>query len=221
MALLPQSLSGRIEFFESHLALWSTNATAIGSSAARIAAIAAQTEAARAAMTAQAEAQETAKSKTAALRQAVDALVDAGSVLFKEIRTKAATDGDTVYQLANIPGPATPGPIGELGKPTDIAATLSERGELLVTWKCTNPVGATGTVYQVWRQADGGELTYVGGTGAKEFTDTTIPQGTTKLVYQIQAVRSTSTGPWSLFNVNFGAASGTLATTMKPVRIAA
>ena len=46
-------------------------------------------------------------------------------------------------------------------------------------WKCSNPRGATGTVYQIWRQIGvTGELEYMGGVGEKKYTDSTVPPGT-------------------------------------------
>jgi hypothetical protein len=58
-----------------------------------------------------------------------------------------------------------------------------------------------------------GEFEYLGGSGAKEFIDATIPAGETALTYQIQAVRSTAVGLWATFNVNFGTNSAGGATT--------
>ena len=43
-------------------------------------------------------------------------------------------------------------------------------------------------VYQVYRRATAtGEFTYLGGSGAKTFVDSTIPAGSSQVTYQIQA----------------------------------
>ncbi len=221
MALIPQSINGKIQFFEAHISDWTTNAVAIGSSAPEVAAIAAKTEAARAALVAQETAQETAKTRTSELRQAVDALLDAGSDLIMKVRAKAATDGDGIYNLANIPPPALPTPKGAPGQCRDFKSVLNADGSVTTKWKCDNPAGATGTVYQLWRQLEGGEFTYIGGSGGKELTDNTIPAGTSSVTYQIQAVRSTAVGPWAQFNVNFGAPNGMVVTQTTPAKLAA
>ena len=49
-----------------------------------------------------------------------------------------------------------------------------------------------------------GPWVYLGGTGLKRITDVSVPAGATNLTYQLQAVRSTVTGPWAQFNVTFG-----------------
>lgn len=106
-----------------------------------------------------------------------------------------------------------PSPLPPPGTPNDFRVTLSADGSIELTWKCVHPRGSRGTLYQVFRRTtDDGEFAYVGGSGAKRFTDTTIPAGTTALTYQIRAVRSTSAGPWATFNVRFGASSGGTAT---------
>lgn len=105
----------------------------------------------------------------------------------------------------------TPSPMGDPGVCTDFRVTLNGDGTLLFKWKCKNPVGAHGTIYQIWRRIGGvGEFAYVGGAGQKEFLDATVPAGTTSLTYQIQAIRSTAAGPWVQFNVGFGQPSAGL-----------
>src|SRR4051812_32700914 len=130
MGLMPQSLVGKIQFCESHLADWAAHATQIGSSAPEITALQTKTEAARAALTAQETAQETARTKTAALRDAVNLMAIATADLIKKVRAKAATDGNTIYQLANIPAPATPSPKPAPGQPTDLKVVLTAIGAL-------------------------------------------------------------------------------------------
>ena len=100
-------------------------------------------------------------------------------------------------------------PVPPPGTPTAIRATLGGDGSLTLAWKCNNPRGASGTMYQVYRRATAaGEFTYLGGAGEKKFVDATIPAGAAQVTYQIQAVRSTAVGPWAQFNVNFGAVAG-------------
>jgi len=84
-------------------------------------------------------------------------------------------------------------------------------GAVTIKWKCTNPVGAGGTVYQIFRSLDAGAtFEYLGGTGGKSYTDQTIPPATAQVQYKLQAVRSSSVGAWALCVVKFGAGAATV-----------
>ncbi|HZZ42414.1 MAG TPA: hypothetical protein VFE58_05720 [Tepidisphaeraceae bacterium] len=104
---------------------------------------------------------------------------------------------------------ATPSPVAPPGTPSRFAVALSAGGALKVSWKCANPAGSAGTIYQVWRRVGAtGDFVYLGGSGEKNFTDETLPAGSAAVTYQIQGVRSTSVGPFAQFNVNFGTGTG-------------
>jgi hypothetical protein len=206
---MPPDKVGKIEFCENHTAPWTTNAVAIGTTAAAVTDLTTKTTAARAAFNAQQAAQQAAKAATNDFNLAVTAMAAAASDIIKQVRVKASTAGNSVYSLAEIPVPATPSPIGPLGTPQSFKVTLAQTGALELSWKCTNPRGATGTVYQLYRRIGAtGEFTYLGGVGEKKFMDDTVPAGSAQVQYQIQAVRSTSVGPWALFIVNFGVSGG-------------
>lgn len=203
MPIVPKSIADEIAFFENHNTPWSTNALAIGTTTAAVTALATQTAAARAAYNAQQAAQNAAKAATLTLKGAMDAMGIAGSDIIKSIKTKAATAGDSVYALAEIPAPATPSPVGPPGTPSDFKVALNADGSLKLTWKCTNP--GAGTIYQIYRRVGAsGEFTYLGGVGSKSFVDNTLPAGSSAVTYQMQAARSTAVGAWAQFNVNFG-----------------
>lgn len=206
MSVMPRKKYEKIQWCEGRIAGWTTNATAIGTTTAAMTALAAEIAAARAAATAAETARAAAEAATGALDEAVAKMDLSTQNLIKQVRVKADATGDpAVYQLAQIPAPATPEPVGDPGKPVDFTAVLSESGTLDINWKCKNPPRCTGVMYQVWRRIGGvGEFSYVGGSGQKQFTDATIPAGTTHLTYQVQGVRSTGAGPWSQFNVSFG-----------------
>jgi hypothetical protein len=95
-------------------------------------------------------------------------------------------------------------------------------GALEVKWKNTNPRGATGVVCQILRKLGvDGDFTYVAGVGDKKYTDNDVPAGTACVQYQIQAVRSTSVGPFALCAVNFGTGGGATVVEGKPAKLAA
>lgn len=103
-----------------------------------------------------------------------------------------------------------PSPRPVPGTPGDFTVELRGDGALQLRWKCANPPGTAGTIYQIARRIGAtGEFVLLGGTGTKSYLDTTVPAGSTGVTYQIQAVRSTGVGLPAQFNVNFGvSASG-------------
>jgi hypothetical protein len=227
MGLLPENNADRISWFTSRTPLWTTNATAIGTTSTQVTAVSTAATAASAALAAQVTAQNAAKAATETLNEAMRTLTNVGNVVIDQVRTKARTAGDSVYPLANIPVPATPAPKPAPGKPTDLVVTLDETGVLFLKWKCSNPPGTSGTIYQVWRKIGAsGALEYLGGSGTKAFTDDSVPKGSSYVMYQIQAVRSTAVGMWATFNVNFGVDTGGGMTAMvsagpEPTKVAA
>lgn len=222
MAVLPDGKVAKVEFCEQHVDTFLANATAIGTTTTAVTDLQTKTQAARDAYNAQKQAQDDAKSATNTFNMAVEAMTLAVAEIIKQIKVKAGVAGDSVYSLANIPAPAVPSPMGPLGTPTGFVATLKLTGALELKWKCTNPVGAGGTVYQVWRRSSPtAEFEYLGGSGSKIFLDSTIPAGSSQVTYQIQAVRSTTVGDFAQFNVNFGVGGAAVSVEETPAKQAA
>lgn len=220
MSALPRGKVERIEFAEDHVAPWTSNSVAIGSDAATVSAWSSKVTAARAAYEAQRAAKQAAKAATNEFHVSLQAMVDATADIIREIRTKAGFSGDAVYTLAEIPAPKIPGPIAAPGKPVEVEPSLLENGAIKLTWKCVNPVGCVGVVYQVWRRLGiDGAFVCLGSAGAKEFIDDSLPAGTAQVTYQLQAQRSTSVGPWAQYTVNFGVT--TTVTEGTPTNLAA
>jgi hypothetical protein len=208
-SILPKNHADRIAWFTSRTALWTSNATVIGTTTTQVTAVSTAATAASAALAAQIAAQNASKAATETLNEAMATLTNAGNIVIEQVRTKARTSGDSVYPLANIPAPATPSPVPAPGKPTDLVVTLSETGVLNLKWKCPNPTGAQGTFYQVWRRiGPTADFTFLGTVGSRTIDDNTLPAGSSQVTYQIQASRTTAVGPWAQFNVNFGVSSG-------------
>lgn len=226
MGLLPENNAARIAWFQTRTTLWTTNATAIGTTSTQVTDVVTKAAAAATALAAQETAQNVAKAATATLGDAMDALTNSGNIVIEQVRTKARTAGEGVYPLANIPAPATPSPKPAPGTPTDLSVTLDATGVLNLAWKCANPAGTTGTMYQVWRQiGTDGALVYLGGAGEKKFADDTLAAGSNNVIYQIQAVRSTAVGAWATFLVKFGVSAGGMSmvksVTAEPTKLAA
>jgi hypothetical protein len=210
MGVVPDSRLAKIEFFEQHLAAWTANAVSIGLTAGVVTALGTQTTAARAAYDAAGTARDAAKSATQEFYDQVDTLAGMGSTIIKQIKTFAeSTANPNVYTLAQIPPPATPAPTPPPGTPEAFRVELLQSGALVLTWKCPNPPGVPGTVYEVRRRLGGaGAFAYVGSTGGREFEDQTLPAGQTSATYQVTAIRSTSRGNPGQFTVSFGIDGG-------------
>lgn len=228
-SILPLKPLDRIVFLEGRMAGWATNSVGIGTTSVAVTALTTKVSAARALATAQATAQGAAKSATQAFHAGVNAMTKGATDIIKQVKAKAATDGDGVYTLAVLPTPTIPGPVPAPGTPTDFKVALRYDGALIITWKCPNPRGG-GTVYQVARQiGTAGELGVIGATGSRKFIDTALPAGAATtaeggVTYQITAIRSTLGGSPGGFVVKFGvggAGSGGVSIVQSAPRIAA
>lgn len=208
MSLVPEGKSARIEFYERRVTQWESNAVAIGLTVAEAQQLALRTIDARAAELAAQQARDVARAATLQSNVAFAAMSRAGAEAIRRIRVKAEAGGGdpNVYALAQIPPPKTPGPVPPPGSPYEFRVELLSTGAITLTWKCDNPPSSVGTIYEVRRRATTGTapFAYVGAAGTREFTDDTIPAGTTAVTYEITAARSTRRGTPSQFNVTFG-----------------
>lgn len=212
MGVVPNDRIQKIQFYEAHAPVWTANAVAIGLTAAQCTALTGLTTTARANFNAHVAAQAAAKSATQKFYDSVRAMhagAGAGADMIQTIKTYAQTKNDpNVYTLAQIPPPATPGTTPPPGTPFDFSVTLMGDGSLGLRWKCNNPSGTVGTIYEVKRMVGRGGMQFVGASGVKSFTDETLPAGSTPVTYQITAIRSTSRGNPAQFVVNFGVGGG-------------
>ena len=128
--------------------------------------------------------------------------------MIQMIKTYAQSTGDpSVYIGASIPLPTKPGRPGSAavpGMPYRFQTNLSQVGEIELTWKCDNPDGTVGTIYQVKRKLDDGPSVLVGTVGDKKFLDRSIPPGTKHCTYGVTALRSTGKGAAAFHTIQFG-----------------
>lgn len=208
MGLIPDTKVGKIQFYQSKLDPWTTSAVQIGTTAAAMTDLTTKTTAAADALTDQIAKQAAAKTATETLNTAIEAMMSAGSAIIKNIRSMAETTGPSVYELAQIPGPATPAPVPVPGTPYQFKVEILPEGELVFTWKCNNPARSQGTVYQIFRRdTPTAEPTFLGVSGIKRFVDVNVPMGQPQIGYVIQATRSTAVGVAANFAVRFGTTS--------------
>lgn len=227
MSVVPKKILQKMQWLEDHVEPFNLNAVAIGTTVLEAAAFQTKTEAARAALTAATAARSASKNATLTLKTALEAADIAAAGIVKQVGVRAeTTHNPDVYALASLPAPAQPSPIGPLATASDFTVGLEVTGALNLTWKATQPTNATAVTYQIWRRiGHTGPFVCLGGVGAKNFQDATVPAGSAVVTYQIQATRSTSVSPWAQFVVSFGmdSAGATVATVTQgtPVNLAA
>jgi hypothetical protein len=210
MPTVPSDRLAKLAFYEAHAPVWAPVATSIGLTSAAVTALSTAATNARTCYTAHVAAQAAAKAATAAFYDSIRTLHSApgmGADMIQQIKTKAQmTNNPNVYVLAQIPAPAVPAPAPAPGTPTDFTVALKQDGSLELKWRCPNPAGVSGTIYQVLRRVSGAtaEFSLVGATGTRKFIDNTLPAGASPVTYQVTAVRSTASGDPAQFTVSFG-----------------
>jgi hypothetical protein len=194
MPLIPESISGTLDWATSHVATWSAAvagggaAGAFGISPAQMTTIEAALTAAQDAHNAAILARDESKSATVAQTNALAALRDQLAIAVADIRAfaAAAADPGAVYTGANIPPPATPTPAPAPTPPSEVEISLNNNGNVAIAWVATK---TNGDYWSVWRQLPGGEPTLIGTTGAKSFVDTDVPQGSAWAIYSVYSHR--------------------------------
>lgn len=184
MSILPSSRKARLEFFEGHWETWLANATSIGLNSTVVNQLKSLVMDEREALNAALLARDTARSSTNTWYNSSDQTTDLGRDMLKTIKAFADSSGNpNVYNLANIPAPQPPAPIGPPGTPSDFKVGLRGDGALLMAWKCVNPTGIGGTVYEVRRKTGmASAYEFLGVSGNKSFTDDTLAAGSTNVM---------------------------------------
>lgn len=207
MPILPSRTQDLLEFCNAHAQLWNSAYAEIGLSPAQAAAFKTLTNDGTTNYNAAVAADAAKRAATLTSQSTIRELRRVAGETINIIRAFAENqpNPDAVFAEAQIPAPATPTPAGPPGTPTSFRVSLLESGAVELKWKCANPIGTSGTIYEV-RRKTGTDMnfTFIGATGTKKFLDETIPSGSSNTVYQITAVRSTRRGNPAQFNVNFG-----------------
>lgn len=210
MSVLPSKVQDLLDFCDNHVNTFMTNAVAIGLLPAQATAFKNAAGAARSNYNSALAADMAKKAATNTSQMSVTALRKNAADVIALVKAFADSTANpsVVYDLAQIPMPATPSPAPAPGTPTDFTATLDQSGVVTLKWKCANPPGVGGTIYECARKVGGGDFTFIGAVGTREFADTTLPAGSVGVTYQITATRSTTRGNPAQFNVNFGVGGG-------------
>jgi hypothetical protein len=223
MGVMPDTKSGKLEFCEAHVTPFTANAVAIGTTVLAATDFSTKTTAARAAFVVKQAAEEAVRNANGNFDIALLAATTSAADIIKQVRAKAATSGNSIYTLASLPIPATPSPVGPPGRPTDLKVALNPDGSIEMKWKCPNPAGSTGTLYNLFRSTTGAsnDFAFIGGSGERKFTDETVPSGSSIMYYKIQAVRTTAIGVAGEFTVRFGKGGSAITVTEMAPKLAA
>jgi hypothetical protein len=204
---MPGDRALALDWVEEHLEPWTENQAAINLSSEQIAAITLLAETAREKQIAAGTAREAAKAATQAWYDAADQMKGFSSALIAEIKSFARGEGgETVYQLAQISKRAKASTAPPPHVPTATRSVVTNDGDVTLTWKGKGP---SGTRYHVLRKLPTDtKFFFVGDTSEKAFTDDTVPNGATPVIYQIVAVHTDNRVPGEPIYVRFGAGNG-------------
>ncbi len=212
MGVIPTTIIGKIQFYESHLPIWAADPAAIGLTAAQVAELTTLTAAARADFEATQAARDAARAATLDQKVSVSAMQELGGDLVKTIRAFAeTTNDDTVFSAAQIPPPSPPKPVGPPDMPTEVSAEINNFGYVLIKWKASR---AAGTQFVLQRQLTPvggapGTWTYAGTSTTNDYTDTTVPTGFASVSYRVYAQRAGGISDASgTTTIAFGTGSG-------------
>lgn len=210
MGVLPKATQDLLDFCDAHVSVFVTNAVAIGLTPAQATTFKNAAGLARENFNAAITADNVKKAATHTSQMSISALrkTAADTIALVKAFADASATPATVYDLAQIPMPAAPSPAPAPGTPTDFTAGLDQSGVVTLKWKCANPPGISGTIYECRRKTGTGSFVFVGAVGTREFADSTLPAGSVGVTYEITAVRSTQRGDPAQFNVNFGVGGG-------------
>ena len=204
---LPSERAPAIDWITQRLAARTNNAAAIGVQAADVTALASLTSGATNAKTAAGTARETSKASTLAWYDAADDAMDAARDLILQIKSFAASSDDPqVYVLAQMSPKDPPGETPAPEVPSDIKSELLDQGFIRLTWKGRGP---RGTFYIIKRRFDNDtDYTVIATVTDKTFTDESVPFGTDRVTYAIDAQQTDKRVFGPVKTVQIGAGNG-------------
>ncbi|MCC6322871.1 MAG: fibronectin type III domain-containing protein [Phycisphaerales bacterium] len=207
-----------LEFLDTHGPVWLARASELGLSPQQAQQVIDAAAEARLRLNNASAARTAAISLTEAADRALAAAHFAAASAIRTIKHTATVTGDAgVYSAAQIAPPRTsrPGTMEPPSQPKNVRATISASGAVMLSWSCTQPINARGTVYIVQRRLPR-ETTFspIATTGAKRFADRTLPVASLAagpVLYTVQAQRGRAAGPEStMCSVEFGNAGASV-----------
>lgn len=196
----PQPKVNQIAWFENRLPLWAVSPSQFGATPAQITALSTAVTAARKAYNDAQAARVASKAATVSESQAVATMLTNGRNLvnimksFIENSNNSALWGQAGLEPDARGGPGTaPAP----NAPFKLGASLDSVGNVIVTWKASQPAGVSGVIYSVQRALDGGNFVLLDSVGEKQFVDEALPAGTQSVSYTVKSRRGGKSSAWS------------------------
>ncbi|MFG0283362.1 MAG: hypothetical protein ACF8R7_02975 [Phycisphaerales bacterium JB039] len=224
MPTIPTSREAQINYFEQHVAIWANDPAAIGLTSGIVTNLNGLTQQARSAFVSVEAVRSQSKASTTGYYNATDAMREAGAAAIDAIRAFAKTSGDpNVYEAAQIPPPASPTPYPAPAAPSGVKTSLDASGNIIIDWDITQPAPGAQVFTVIYRRLNAnGAYSIIGNTQGKQFTDTTVPVGTSEVAYQLQSLAGGQTGPFSdAVNVYLGKPGSNQAQSGSGLQIAA
>ena len=204
---IPNGRIDRLQWVESHIEQWTANQVLLGLSAAQIADLTQRATDARDAFENAELIRANAKAMTNTFHTAADEAHALASDLLLLIKGSAATSNEpeAVYLAAGITPRSKATPSGTPGQPSIESAQLLGDGSVVLHFDATGPVG---TVWQVSRTLEGASSPSIIGSAdpaTKSYRDNTLPEGTSRALYQIEGIRGGLKGEPSFeFGIKLG-----------------
>lgn len=208
MTVLPPQRLDQVQFCENHVEIWAISFASIGLLPAQVTSLESLTLDARKNYNTMLAARLAAKAATQTFYDSCGEMRAKAAELIRVIKTYAdTTNNPEVFNIAQIPAPAAPGVNPPPGQPENVVVTLDLGGVLNFKWKSEN---ASGGFFQIFRKiGNASDYTNIGGSGTREYTDATLPLGTTTVTYRIQGFRSNIAGlPSNPVALQFGVGTG-------------
>ncbi len=206
MLIVPRTLDELLLWGDTHSIEWESSFASIGLSPAQIAAFKDSLDAAKSARSTAEQLELARRSATLDCKTAVQNFRATAAETLASIKAFAEQQDnpDIVFSAAHLPIPQRPSPAPPPGKPEQFSFSILPTGAFVLQWKCANPYGTSGTIYQIERSIADNAFAILGHSGTKKFLDKSVPAGSSRLVYRVTAIRSTVQGPMAVFVVTLG-----------------
>jgi hypothetical protein len=207
----PQPKVAQIVWFENHLDGWAATPTAFGATAAQVTAVSAAVSNARKSYDAAQAAKQAAKNATEAQDQDVRTMLVKGRDLVNIMKSFIENaNNPTLWAQSGLSPDEARGTAPDPTVPFELRAELDTLGNVIVSWKTSQPRGVSGVIYSVRRAIDGGQYVLLDSVGEKQFVDETVPVSANSISYTVKAKRGSQTSGWSsALTIRFGRVGGT------------
>lgn len=206
----PQPKIDQIVWFETHLDAWAATPTAFGATAAQVNAVKGAVEEARKSYDAAQLAKQAAKNATEAQDQDVRSMLVVGRDLVNIMKSFIENaNNPALWAQAGLSPNEAPGTAPAPTAPFNLKAELDTLGNVIVSWKASQPRGVSGVIYSVQRSIDGGAYVLLDSVGEKQFVDETVPTSANSISYTVKAKRGSQSSGWSsALTIRFGRVGG-------------